>query len=155
MQELKRITREDLILGKNKITMVYFEELGGELPLKPLTDGQLAQIEIIQKSGIKIRGNPEKIEQAKARLKELNSKGVEEYGDLDMELDIQQITQSEYDANVLAVQYGLALEGPPLTDRDVKNMQPPGIVKKIAEEVYKLSTMNDRQVAELESFRTE
>ncbi len=152
----RELTREDLILGNKKITMVYFTELDGELPLRPLTDGQLAQIEIIKTAGIKIKGDPSKLEQLRDKASSLKGQGVKGLAgdELDMELDIKGITQAEYDANVLAVQYGLAFEGT-LTDREVKSMSPPGIVKRIAEEIYKLSTLKQGQVAQLESFRKE
>jgi len=122
MAEVKRLTKVELLKGKENVEYVYFQELDGELPLKPLTDGQWAQVRTVRFSGMTAKGKP-------------GSKNP------DMEFEIGKLREQAYEASVLAVSFAIA-DGETWTVDDVKSLKPAGIVEKIAKEVFRITGVN-------------
>ncbi|MBM3292242.1 hypothetical protein FJY84_06150 [Candidatus Bathyarchaeota archaeon] len=44
MSEKKRLTKEDILLGKSKQEEIHIEEYGASVVIRPLTDGELTKI---------------------------------------------------------------------------------------------------------------
>src|SRR5690606_33913782 len=140
---VRRLSKSDLLQGRDQVHYVYFEELGGEIPLRPLTDGQWAQIQAIKSSGGILRGRPV----------------MDADGDIDMsktelalEIDVAKASEKDYEADALTVMYALA-DGSRWTLEDVKQLRPAGIVQKIAKKVREISGVLPEQLSALESFR--
>lgn len=140
---LRQITREDLLLGKNRVEDVYIPELEGTLPLRPLTDGEWAQVQNIQRRGMRLRTDPVEAGAGK--------KGKQVAPPVRVEFDLEEFTRAEYEADILIVRYGVALN-PPLTDEDVRNMKA-GVPAAIAREILKITGVSKETIDQIESFR--
>ena len=128
MAEVKRLTKADLLQGKDAVEYIYFEDLGGEIPLKPLTDGQWSQIRTIKFSGLTAKGKP-------------GTKNP------DIEYDMSKIRENAHEAAALAVSYSIA-DGATWTVNEVKNLRPAGIVEKIAAEVFRITGVSPDEGSE-------
>lgn len=138
MSEARRLTKADILQGRNKIHYVYVDELGGEIALRPLTDGEWAEVE-------------------ETRLKGMKAKGKPGSDNPDMELDIADIHRADFAADCLAVAYSMA--DSEWNIADVKSL-PAGMAKKIANEVYKITGvdpgeegLNPAMAEQVHSFR--
>jgi hypothetical protein len=144
------LTKSDIINGKNNITEVEFEELGGTIRLSPLTDGEINRINATIKGGGlgKIKANPvmkDGIVDKDATMKKLN-----------MEIDIEQQENIKYHADCMAVAFSLNNNEnkDTYTPEDVKKF-PAGSVTKIALKVYEISGIDDPNTTrnKVENFR--
>ncbi len=143
MAEVKRLTKADLLKGKESVEYVFFEELDGELPLKPLTDGQWSQVRAVRFAGMKAKGKPGS-------------------SDPDMEFEVGKLREQSFEACALAVSFAIA-DGETWTVDDVKRMRPAGIVEKIADEVFRITGVSPdegveftkEQEEDVKSFREE
>lgn len=145
----KRLTRQDILSGRRKEYAYYVEELGGELTLHPLTDGQWAQITAMKSAGGKMAGKP--VIGARGELDAAASSA-----NMRVEIDLATSVTNEYEAACLAVAYSLSdtsVGGETWTVADVKRMEPAGVVKKIAAKVYAISGISKAVVEWAESFR--
>lgn len=147
--EIVRLSRADIIKGKNNIRYVYFEKLGGELPLRPLTDGQASQIEAVRTRGTVLKGMPKM---------DANGDVDVDGSDLDLTIDLEKASSASFEADALAVFYGIAEteRNDQWTVNDVKRMQPVGIVNEIASVIYQMSGIKPKGrkvLEEAERFR--
>ena len=55
---MAKLTKADILKGASQVRTQYFETLGGELDVRPLTEGEWAEIESMRGSGAKITGSP-------------------------------------------------------------------------------------------------
>lgn len=129
MSEIKKLTKKDIINGVLNTEWIYFTELKGELQLRPLTDAQWTKIESIRTRGVSISGMPNV---------DMNDKSNIDMSDVNLTMDLEKITTAEFEADCLALTYGLVAESD-WTIEEVKNLQPAGIVRKIADKIYDLS----------------
>ncbi len=122
-------------MGNTLVEEVEIEGLNVPVPIHPLTDGQYAQIQQIRSQGMTVRG-----------------KATGE--DPQLEFDLEVSNRNQYNADVKAVYYGLATEEK-WSEDEIRSLRPPGVVSKIAQEVYRISGV-ERQSnieSEIESFR--
>ena len=151
MTEVTRLTKSAILQGKQNVNYIMFEELGGELPLRPLTDGQFNQVEVMKMGGIKVKGQPKR---KPTDFKKKGQQDVEvDMDGMNMELDLEAIQKQDFEADALAVSFAIA-DGEHWTPDDVKQLRPPGIVKKIAQAVYELSGATPQGAEDIKSFRT-
>lgn len=137
----KLLTKEEILKGTNKIEKVFVKQLGGEIEVRPLNEEQWAEIEA--KIGINMDfaiaydkdGKPDR------KQTEKNFK---------MDLDIEKIQKIEFEKYLLACKYGMILD---VTEQELRNISPPGVVKIIADAVYKVSDVSEEQLKELKMFR--
>ncbi|RLC34714.1 MAG: hypothetical protein DRZ76_02120 [Candidatus Nealsonbacteria bacterium] len=135
------LTKEEILRGTNKTEKVFIKELGGEIEIRPLNEEQWAEIEA--KIGIDIDfdvvydkdGKPD-IEKTKQNFK--------------MKLDVEQIQKIEFEKLLLACKYGMTMG---IKEEELRKISPPGIVKKIANAVFKISEVSEDQLKELKMFR--
>jgi len=144
--EAVRLNKAAILNGKTQIHYEYVEEWNGEVALAPLTEGQYSQVDSIKASGIKMKARPQ-----------MDSKGNPDFASMsesmEMEFDLEQVNQNDFEADALAVAYSLAGAGEHWTAEDVKSFRPPGIVAKLAKVVYKISGVTPLEVDQVQSFR--
>lgn len=134
MSEIKKLTKKDILNGVLDTEWVYFTELKGELQLRPLTDAQWTKIEAIRTRGVSISGMPDVNMQDKSNI---------DMSNMSLSMDMEKITTAEFEADCLAVSFGL-VEEEPWTIEEIKELTPAGIVKKIAEKIYDLSGVSPK-----------
>lgn len=133
-----KLSRADILAGKDRTKDVFIEALQGEVTIRPLTDGEWSQVEAKQSEGLRVIGSGS------------------QYQDMQLSVDIQQISQAEHEANFLAVAFGLSVKGEKAWDvGTVKDISPPAAVKQIAQEVYKLSGVDPGVEKLVNSFRSQ
>lgn len=129
--------KSDIINGKNSIREIKIEKLNNTLKLRPLTDGEVQEINrMMTQGGLKpLKG---KIETDKIRKK----KGTG--NDIDYEVDPMLSAESSYNADVKAVFYSLRHEEDTdnWSEEDIKGF-PAGAVEETALQVYKISGIDD------------
>ena len=148
MSEVNKLTKAAILQGKVLVVDFYVEELGGSIPLRPLTEGQFNKVETTKMGGIKVKGNPIKSKGRGSKREDMN---VNMDG-LEMEMDLEVIQEKEFEADCLAVAYAIA-DGEKWTTEDVKGIRPPKTVSKIAQEVYRISGATPQGVDDAKSFR--
>jgi hypothetical protein len=134
------ITKEELLKGNKLVKTVTIKELGGEIQIRPLTEEQWAEIEARKGDvfDIEVRGAINSEKDAREKIK----KG--------MQLNTKKLMKAEFEQNILACKYGLVMD---ITEDELRQISPPGIVKKIALEIYKISSINEEDIDALKSFR--
>lgn len=147
MADVKRLDKSAILNGSAQVHYEHVEELGGELALVPLTEGQWAQVSVIKSSGIKMVGNPK-----------FDADGRPDFADVSsnftMEMDLKKINECDFEADVLAVSYSLSGgTGETWTVEDVKKIRPAGIVPRIAKVVYEITGVTPAQIQEVQNFR--
>ncbi len=140
MSEVKRLTKADIIAGKDNVHYEYFDELDGELPLRSLTEGQWAQVEAIKARGSTMKGMPSIGKDGNPDM---------EKSQLGIEIDMEKMSLAEFEADCLAVFFGVADDNH-WTVEDVKRMQPPGAVKKIAAKIYQITGVKSKYAKAVE-----
>jgi len=113
-------TKAQIIQGIARIEEVEVEGFDGKIPIKPLTDGQYTEIEEIRIRGTKVKGS------------------VKDPDSIEMEIDLEVSTKQGFLADVKTVYYGLATTEK-WTEDEIKSITPPGIVDKLAKEIYRIS----------------
>jgi len=127
----KRLTKADILQGKDAVHEIEVAEWGGSVSVRPLTEGEYAQVEALKGSCAKLGGGAVYDEEGNVdRLKTAENMSVE--------MDMQQYVQKEFEGNVMAVAFAMSIEEE-WTAEEVKRLKPPGVVAKIAYEVYSLS----------------
>ena len=142
-EERMLITKDAILKGKDKKVKIFIKELGGEIEIRPLTEEAWAEIqatgfaksEIVSEPVFDKDGNVDRKETAK---------------NVQMKFDIEQLTKSNFMQNVLALKYGLVEEW---TEEEIKSISPPGIIDKIAKEIYKISEISDEELEDINFFR--
>ena len=135
------LRKADILQGASRVEEVFIEALGGNLPLRPLTDGQWARVKAKRSARIRAKGQS---------------------GDSNPNIDfsIGELEEDAYFSNVLAVKYGIATEDR-WAESEIEQM-PLSAVNEIAMHIYELTGVKediedispDTQ-EELESFRTD
>lgn len=125
-------TKAAILQGANRVETVSIPGVAESIPLKPLTDGQYSEIEQIRTKGMVVKGNPERS------------------ADVTMDIDLEVSTRQSHLADVKAVYYSLATEEK-WTEEEIEAISPPGIVSKIAAEVYRISGVE--QIDKVKKFR--
>lgn len=142
----KLLTREDLLRGTNKTEKVYIESLGGEVEIRPLNEEQWAEIEAKSSDAYDIGVEPV--------YKNVNGKKVyddeETQKNMKIKFNVEKGKRAEFEQCVLAVKYGLVME---ITENEIRSITPPGIIKKIADEIFRISDVDKEKLEEIKSFR--
>lgn len=147
MADIKKLDKSAILNGAAQVHYEYVEELGGELALVPLTEGQYSQVSIIKSSGIKMKGNPSFDAEGRPDFSNVASSFT-------MEMDLEKINESDFEADVLAVAYSLSGgTGEHWTVEDVKKIRPAGIVSKVAKVVYSITGVTPAKIEQVQNFR--
>jgi len=146
-EAVNRLTKAQILEGTDQVFYEHFAALNGEVALVPLSDGQYAQVEAIRSGGAEMVGTP-------VMTPEGDVDRAKSSENLQFKIDMQKATEHDHEADVLAVAYSLSGgTGEQWTDRDVKSIRPPGVVKAIAAKVYEISGVQQQQIEQVRSFR--
>lgn len=137
------LTKEIILKGKDRRVKIYVKELGGEIEIKPLTEEAWADIqsagfsksEMIGSAAFDKDGNVDRKETAK---------------NVQMKFNMEQLAKSNFLQNILALRYGLVEEW---TEEEIKSISPPGIIDKVAKEIYKISEISEGELEDINFFR--
>jgi len=128
-----KFTKADLLNGAEAVRDQFIKALGGEVKLRPLTDGEYSEV---------------KVELAKSIEMDLDIKNKTARP----RLDLGAFGRCEYQSNCIAAAYGLSCNKVTWTPEEVKNLKA-GAVDEIASIVLAISgvTLDTKEM--LESFR--
>jgi hypothetical protein len=144
MTETKISIKERILKGKEYTEKIIIKELGGEIEIRPLTEEQWATISTRAMRSAKTEFTPvinKKGEVDKDKTRET----------IRFSVDVETINKANFEKNVLTCLYGIVEEG--LTEQELRNISPPGIIEKIAKEIFKVSGIGEEQLKELQFFR--
>lgn len=146
---MTKLTKADILKGVNNVKTQYFDKLGGEIDVRPLTEGEWAEIEALRSSGAKIKGKP-----TFDKSGNLNIKSMQQ--NLQVEIDSKEIQLMEFEAKAKAVAWGLSTSPDnQWTVKEVKQLRPVGVVDDIAEFIFKISGVTEEGAEEARNFRQE
>lgn len=143
------LTRNDILNGKKNIQTIKIKELGGELKLRPLTDGELQRVLRTMSLG---------------NFGSIDAKPVLKNGELDKEatmnnlkinIDVEESEKNKYEAACLAIRISLDHDEyeDKFTEEDIKQF-PAGSVDSISSKVFEISGVNDPDPERMKRFRT-
>ena len=142
------ITKADIINGKHNIQTVRIKKLGGELKLRPLTDGEFHKINALMTSGgvQKMEGKitPEEARKKKRDMRR-KKKDQPDKNEMSYEIDPMDAAEKKYSADVMAIYYSLQHEEcrEDWTEDEIKQFWPAGSVEETALKVYEISGVED------------
>jgi hypothetical protein len=142
------LTKEDLLKGTRKTKKVMIEELGGEIEIRPLNEEQWAEIEAKRVEMFQVDVVP---------VMKKDKSGKEVYDpektreNIKFKSTLGKGKKTEFEMDILTCKYGMTID---ITEDELKQISPPGIVKKIAQEIMNISKVTKEELKELESFRT-
>lgn len=146
---MAKLTKADILKGVNNVRTQYFDKLGGEIDVRPLTEGEWAEIEALRSSGAKIKGKP-----TFDRSGNLDIKSMQQ--SLQVEIDSKELQLMEFEAKAKAVAWGLSTSPDnQWTVEEVKQLRPVGVIDDIAEFIFKISGVTEESVEEVRNFRKE
>lgn len=146
---MAKLTKADILKGVNNVRTQYFDKLGGEIDVRPLTEGEWAEIEALRSSGAKIKGKP-----TFDRSGNLDIKSMQQ--SLQVEIDSKELQLMEFEAKAKAVAWGLSTSPDnQWTVEEVKQLRPVGVIDDIAEFIFKISGVTEESVEEVRNFRQE
>lgn len=146
---MAKLTKADILKGVNNVRTQYFDKLGGEIDVRPLTEGEWAEIEALRSSGAKIKGKPTFDKNGNLDIKSMQQ-------NLQVEIDSKEIQLMEFEAKAKAVAWGLSTSPDnQWTVEEVKQLRPVGVIDDIAEFIFKISGVTEESVEEARNFRKE
>lgn len=152
-----RLTKAQILNGRNHITYEHIDELEGEVPLRPMNGGQIAEIDAIQSRGISIRiagidaKNSKAIKETVRKI-ESDPDAAKADESIEVGIDLEEMSRAESLTNALAVMYGMA-DGEDWTLDDVNAISPPSAIATIAAAVFRISKVDQEEMRKLKSFR--
>lgn len=140
------LTKVELLKGTKKTKTIKIA--GGEIEIRPLNEEQWAEIEAKRASIFQVDMTPV--------YKKVNGKEVYDpvktKETMKMKTDYSKSRLVEFDMDVLTCKHGMVMD---ITEEEIRQISPPGTVKKIAEEIIKFSKVDKEGLEELKSFRTD
>jgi hypothetical protein len=113
------LTKAQLLQGKDYREQVEIPALGGVVEIRPLTQAEFSQVEILRTKGIKVLGKTGSREPQ-------------------VQVDVAETKAREIESDCYAVSVAL-ITGAPWTTEEVGNISPAGVVKEIVKEIYRIS----------------
>lgn len=143
---MSRLTKADILKGSSQVKTKYFDKLGGEVSVRPLTEGEWSEIEAMRGSGAKITGSPKFDKNGNFDIRSMQR-------DLQVEINSKDIQVLEFEAKAKAVAWGLSVNGEEWTPDEVRQLRPVGIVGEIAEFIFEISGVTNEASEGARSFR--
>ncbi len=142
------LTKAELLQGKTARRTVPISALGGEVEIRPLTDGEFHSIQqkFVQAVSMKLDISPEDLET------EIGPDTPKLASKLNTEIDVAEFAQADYESSLMAAAFGLTVGGEEWSMEEVEQL-PPGAAEQIADEVYDLSGARPEQEVVLRHFR--
>jgi len=142
--ENKISIKERILKGKEYVKKISIKELGGEIEIRPLTEEQWAAINARAMKSAKTEFTP--ILDKKGEVDKEKTKDTIKFN-----LDLELLQKGDFEKNILTCTYGIVEEG--LTEQELMQISPPGIIEKIANEIFKISGIGEEQLKSLQFFR--
>ena len=141
------LTKAEILLGTQARKNVFIDALDGEVEIRPLTDGELHQIQLkfVRAVSMKLDLTSEELQG------DVGEKALELAKKLNMDIDVAEFAQADYESILMAAAFGLSVDEEWSTD-EIEGL-PPGASTQIADEVYELSGARPEQEAMLRHFR--
>jgi len=136
--------KDRILKGKDFIKKINIKELGGEIQIRPLTEGEWTEISAMAVKSAKTEFTPI-FDKAGEVDKDKTKQSIK------FNFDIETLQRGDFEKNILACKYGIVEEG--LTEEELRQLSPPGIIKKIADEIYKISGIQEEELKALQFFR--
>jgi len=149
----RKLTREDILVGKNKVEDVFFEDLEGVISLRPLSDSEYLHSQAIVLKAMRAEGSLEELKKAAAEAKKKGSKGGNPFKSMNVQVDMGTITEAEFEQSVYIVSCGMV--DPKLTIDEVRQMRPIGIVKKVSRRILEMAGSSSDMENQIDNFRKE
>ncbi len=143
------LTKAELLLGKDNTKTVPIEALGGDVKIRPLTDGEFQEIQSLFVDAVQMNIGLTKADfdgKTKLDKDDLAEK-------LETTVDVAQFASADHRSNVLATMYGLSVSETETWDEKEVNSLPPGSAEQIAAKVYDFSGAHPEQEVLLRRFR--
>ena len=136
--------KDRILKGKDFVKKINIKELGGDIQIRPLTEGEWTEI------------SSRSVKSAKTEFTPIfNKEGVidreKTKESIKFNFDVETLQKGDFEKNILTCKYGIKEEG--LTEEDLRQLSPPGIIKKIADEIYKISGIEEEELKALQFFR--
>ena len=131
---------QKLTLGTSNIETINID--GVEVRIRPLSAGELSKLQSIEKKGFTMKIG-------------MNNKGKRtsvESNNTDMDINAGEFSQYQSEALFQGVAYGLSIEDEKVTVQDVEQL-PAGVPERIFEEIIRISTLSDKDLSIIKSFR--
>jgi len=144
VMENKISIKERILKGKDYTKKISIKELGGEIEIKPLTEQQWTEISAKAVQSAKTEFTP-----ILNKVGQVDTKKTKE--SIKFNFDIETLQKGDFEKNILTCKYGIVEEG--LTEEDLRQISPPGVIKKIADEIFRISGIGEDQLEELQFFR--
>jgi hypothetical protein len=144
-----KLTKAQVMAGKDLTKEIEVKAWGGTVIIRPLTEKQYAQVESIKVTGTHLKGGAVYDEDGNVD-KEKSAAGMQ------AEIDLEKTTYAEFEANATAVFYGMAFASGEKLDtvEEAMDLTPPGVIKEIARAIYEISGVTSKEAAEtLKKFR--
>jgi len=142
--ENKISIKERILKGKEYVKKISIKELGGEIEIRPLTEEQWAAINARAMKSAKTEFTP--VFDKKGEVDKEKTKDTIKFN-----LDLELLQKGDFEKNILTCTYGIVEEG--LTEQELRQISPPGIIEKIANEILKISGIGEEQLKSLQFFR--
>jgi hypothetical protein len=142
--ENKISIKERILKGKEYTKKILIKELGGEIEIRPLTEEQWAIISARAMKSAKTEFTP--VFNKKGEVDKEKTKDTIKFN-----LDLELLQKGDFEKNILTCTYGIVEEG--LTEQELRQISPPGVIEKIAEEIFKISGIGEEQLKSLQFFR--
>jgi len=142
--ENKISIKERVLKGKEYTKKIMIKELGGEIEIRPLTEEQWTEISARAMKSAKTEFTP--VFDKRGEVDKEKTKDTIKFN-----LDIELLQKGDFEKNILTCMYGIVEEG--LTEQELRQVSPPGIIEKIANEIYKISGIGEEQLKSLQFFR--
>ena len=131
---------QKLTLGTSNIETINID--GVEVRIRPLSAGELSKLQSIEKKGFTMKIG-------------MNNKGKRtsvESNNTDMDINAGEFSQYQSEALFQGVAYGLSIEDEKVTVQDVEQLAA-GVPERIFEEIIRISTLTDKDLSIIKSFR--
>jgi|LSQX01.1.fsa_nt_gb hypothetical protein len=129
------LTKAQLLQGKDYREQVEIPSLGGVVEIRPLTQAEYAQVEILRTKGIKVTGKTGSREPQ-----------------VQVQVDVAETMAREIESDCYAVSVAL-ITGAPWTTEEVGKISPAGVVKEIVKEIYRISGVTPEGAEIVNRFR--
>lgn len=125
---------EKLTLGKDKVETVKIDDV--EITLRPLTSGELSQLQIIDKKGLTMKVG-------------VNPTGKKQMQTNDIDVNASDLTKYQMEAMYTAIAWSMDIDKKAVEEFAV------GIPEKIFMEVVRISNLSDTDLTSIKQFRKE
>ena len=147
------LNKEQLLQTAKDSKEVEIEGIEGKVKIRPLRDHENGEIQSLVMDSFNFSGNlgQDKI----SKLKDAKDKKQQQkvLNDLGIDVDLKKLNKLDQKSNYLACKYGLSVDEE-WTLEEVGQL-PTGAPKKIADAVFEYTGVDEKTMADVESFRGE